>query len=157
MERRRLLPEEFLNYVTKQISPEHMRVWVKVNNINTEKIELFFDFINSLFYLIEETYLGDYVIITDEQKEGHFSWCWDKIIDNFKEENIHFKNKGEHYTYFFNFFYEGFYKNEVDEKVSKLKNFLDGLFKLHKVKTESELDMLIEMYRILENNLTVSK
>jgi len=157
MERRRLLPEEFLNYVTKQISPEHMRVWVKVNNINTEKIELFFDFINSLFYLIEETYLGDDVIITDEQKEGHFSWCWDKTIDNFKEENIHFKNKGEHYTYFFNFFYEGFYKNEVDEKVSKLKNFLDGLFKLHKVKTESELDMLIEMYRILENNLTVSE
>ena len=63
------------------------------------------------------------------------------------------------YTFFylFNFFYEGFYKNEVDEKISKLKNFLDGLFKLHKVKTESELDMLIEMYRILENNLTVSK
>ena len=139
MERRRLLPEEFLNYVTKQISSEQMRIWVKVNNINNEKIELFFDFISSLFYLIEETYLGDDVIINEEEKEGHFSWCWNKVITNFKEENIQFKNKGEHYSYFFNFFYESFYKNEAE------------------VKTESELDMLVEMYQILENNLTVHK
>ena len=53
MERKRLLPEEFLNYVTKRISYEEMRMWVKVNNINVEKTELFFDLVISLFYLIE--------------------------------------------------------------------------------------------------------
>ena len=157
MERRRLLPEEFLNYVTKTISPEETRLWVKVNNINTEKTELFFDLIISLFYLIEETYLGKDVIKNEEQQEGHFLWCWNKTIENFEKENIKFKYKGEHYNYFYNFFYEGFYNNEIDEKIPKLKKFLEELFQLYKLKTESELDMLSEIYKILENNLTVSK
>jgi len=157
MERRRLLPEEFLNYVTKQISADEMRLWIKTNNIRSEKTELFFDFIISLFYIIEETYLGDDVVITDEQKEGHFLWCWKKTIMDFTKENIEFKPKGQHYSYFFNFFYEGFYKSEIDEKVNKLKNFLKELFKLYELKTESELDMLSEIYRILDNNLTVNK
>jgi len=157
MERRRLLPEEFLNYVTKQISADEMRLWIKTNNIRSEKTELFFDFIISLFYIIEETYLGDDVVITDEQKEGHFLWCWKKTIMDFTKENIEFKPKGQHYSYFFNFFYEGFYKSEIDEKVNKLKNFLKQLFKLYELKTESELDMLSEIYHILDNNLTVNK
>jgi len=72
MERRRLLPEEFLNYVTKTISPEETRIWVKVNNINTEKTELFFDLIISLFYLIEETYLGKDVIKNEGQQSSQY-------------------------------------------------------------------------------------
>jgi len=157
MERKRLLPEEFLNYVTKRISYEEMRMWVKVNNINVEKTELFFDLVISLFYLIEETYLGKDVIKTEEDKKGHFDWCWKITLDNFDKENIKFNYKGEHYNYFYHFFYEGFYNNEIDDKISKLKKFLVELFQLYKLKTESELDVLSEIYKILENNLTVNK
>ena len=157
MERKRLLPKEFYKYITEPISMEEMRLWVKANNINTEKCELFFDFINSLHYLINTTYLGDEVIKNDKEKEGHFKWCWDKTVNNFKEEKINFNIKGDHYSYFWNFFVEGFYDNPNEERATKLIELLDGLFRLYIPKTKSELDMLSEIYLRLENNLTVNK
>tara|TARA_R110000824_G_scaffold18850_2_gene73940 strand:- start:3246 stop:3719 length:474 start_codon:yes stop_codon:yes gene_type:complete len=157
MERKRLLPNEFYKYITEPISMEEMRLWVKVNNINTEKCELFFDFINSLHHLINTTYLGDEVIKNDKEKEGHFKWCWNKTLNNFKEERINFNTLGDHYTYLWNFFYEGFYDNYNEERVDKLIGLLDGLFRLYIPKTKSELDMLSEIYLRLENNLTVNK
>ena len=154
--RKSLLPTEFYKYVTQPVSSADMRIWVKANNINSEKCELFFDFINSLFYFLEETYLGEEVIKSEKEKEGHFKWCWDKTISNFEEENIKFGKEGEHYTYLLNFFYEGFYDNSNREKSSQLIFLLDKLFRLYIAKSQSELDMLKEIYLRLDNNLTVN-
>ena len=43
------------------------------------------------------------------------------------------------------------------ERAEKLIALLDGLFRLYIPKTQSELDMLLEIYVRLENNLTVNK
>ena len=56
MESKRLQPEQFYKYITEPIEKEEMALWVKAYNIKSEKTELFFDFINSLFTLIRETY-----------------------------------------------------------------------------------------------------
>ena len=150
MERRRLLPEQFFKYVTQPISREEMNIWVKVHNINVAKVSLFGDYLSSLYNLVNDTYLGLDVIKTDKEITGHFNWCWEKTIGNFKKENINFNTKGTHYDYFFNFFYESFYLKKNDEHLEKLKNFINILFILHTDKTKSELDMLfLNMYESL--------
>jgi len=73
----------------------------------------------------------------------------------FKKENINFNVEGTHYDYFFHFFYESFYLKKDDEHLEKLKHFLNILFILHTDKTKSELDMLYEIYILLNESLTV--
>jgi len=155
MERRRLLPEQCFKYVTQPISREEMNLWVKAHNINVAKVSLFGDYLSSLYNLVNDTYLGLDVIKTDKEITGHFNWCWEKTINNFKKENINFNVEGTHYDYFFHFFYESFYHKKNDEHLEKLKHFLNILFILHTDKTKSELDMLYEIYILLNESLTV--
>jgi hypothetical protein len=154
MESKRLQPEQFYKYITEPIEKEEMAIWVKAYNIKSEKTELFFDFINSLFTLIRETYLGEDVMKKDKDIKGHFNWCWDKVISNFKKENINFNEVGNHYEYFWNFFYESFYIAKDEETIPKISMFFNRMFKLYIQKTKSELDLLSEMYSILNSNLT---
>ena len=126
MERKGLSPEQFYDYVTQHISRESLNVWAKACNINAEKSELFFDFTNSLCDLIFTTFLGKDVITTDDDKQGHFNWCWDKILDNFKKENILFKHRGKHYDYFWNFYYESFYiSKDTDTCLKRVREVIN--------------------------------
>jgi len=124
MGRKSLLPKQFLKYVTQPVSLEDMNIWVKSNNINIEKTELFYDYICSLHLLIEDTYLGSDVIKEDNDRLGHFNWCWDSIVDDLKKENINFELEGNHHEYFWNFFTNLFiYIKIIKNKVIKLKSF----------------------------------
>ena len=97
---------------------------------------------------------GGEVIVTDTQKVGHFQWCWDKNIDNFSEENINFKKGGDHYEYFWHFFSESFY-NEKGEPIitEKMDDYLKKLFELHVEKTKSDLDVLTDIYKVLDKSI----
>ena len=156
MKRRKpLSPDEFLKYVAKPVTPDEMDVWVKSNNITNEKTNLFFDFICSLYNIMSDTYLGEDTIVTPEDKEGHFNWCWTKNIENFKEENINFELKGSHYNYLWNFFQESFYGNNDNKSLEKLDFYLTRLFKLYIEKTKSELDILKNLYIVLDKSLII--
>ena len=148
-------PQEFREYITEPVSREKMSLWVKVHNIDSEKVDLFFDYVDSLQYIIHKTYLGDDVVNTEKIKKEHYDWCWKKIVKDFKLENINFNEDGEHKEYFWNFFYESFYMLENKNDLTMVKNFITLLFKLYILKTESELDMLNDIYNILDANLTV--
>jgi hypothetical protein len=110
--------ENFFNYIAKPMLPEDVDIWFKVNNIIPEKMDLYYDFSFSLYYLILDTYLGDEknnetkITLSDEDKIKHFEWCWDKTIENFKKEEITFNRKGDHYDYFLSFFTEIFYNQK---------------------------------------------
>ena len=149
------IPEEFYNYITEPVTVEDMRLWVRHKNIYVDKAELFYDFIDSLHTIINETFLGDDVTTNEEDKQKHFNWCWNKTIDNFKEENIIFNTEGKHYSYFWNFFYESYYTDKDKRDVDNINNYFLILTKLHILKTKSELDMLSDMYILLDSNLTV--
>ena len=51
--------DNFFNYITKNLDPEEVDIWFRVNNIIPEKMELYYDFSFSLFFLIKSTYLGN--------------------------------------------------------------------------------------------------
>jgi hypothetical protein len=83
-----------------------LEIWYRAYNISHEKIELFHDFLLSLYETIDETYLGSEIMQTDNDQKNHFTWCWNKTINNFSKEKIHFKENGIHFEYVWNFFKE---------------------------------------------------
>ena len=55
---------DFINWISKPVPEEELKIWFSVNNIIYERGELYRDFCISLVDLINDTYFGD--------KEGKF-------------------------------------------------------------------------------------
>ena len=152
--------ENFFNYITKPIPPEDVEVWFRVNNIIPEKLELYSDFSHSLNSLISQTYLGQNtisnetkIILSDKDNLNHFDWCWKKTIENFKKENINFHLKGSHYDYFESFYDEIFYHQKEEKVRLSVGEFITDLFNLDKTFTKSDLEMILMIYKVLNNSL----
>ena len=146
----------FLGYINNPMGTEDMMLFYKENNIKYEKCELYSDFALSLIMTIFDTYMGDDVTSLDDQFK-HFEWAWQKTILNFVEEGLDFEGNLL-YEYFLEFMLEVYYpivnKNEItiDKKISKL--WLD-IFDYHRIKTNSDIDALIEIYDIFEKSLKI--
>jgi hypothetical protein len=145
--------EGYLEFITSENYKQQIDVWFRAYNICREKTELFHDFLVSLHDLITETYLGVDVINTEKDQRSHFTWCWDKVIENFNQEKIFFKERGNAYEYFWNFFLEAFYYSQLDGNIMRIKEYFYILFDFNHRKTRSELDMLTEIYKLLDQNL----
>ena len=89
--------EGYLEFVHSESYKNQIDVWYRAYNISREKTELFYDFLMSLYNLLQETYLGPEVFELEEDQKNHFTWCWDKTIENFNKEKIFFKERGKHY------------------------------------------------------------
>ena len=145
--------EGYLEFITSENYKHQIDIWYKAYNISRERIELFYDFINSIYLLVDETYLGFDVIESEEDQKNHFTWCWDKTIENFNKEKIYFKERGTHYQYFWNFFLEAYYFVQIDGEESRISEYFYKLFNFKYKKSRSELDMLTEIYKLIEQNL----
>lgn len=145
--------ESYLEFVSSESYKFQIDVWYKAYNISREKTNLFYDFLVSLFDLIEETYLGVDVLQMEEDQKNHFIWCWDKTIENFKKEKIFFKERGNHYEYLWNFFLEAYYYTKIEGVTIRISEYFYKLFSFEHRKSRSELDMLTEIYKMFEQNL----
>jgi hypothetical protein len=139
----------FIEYFSKQLSLDQMEYLNQINYVTPEKIELYRDFVLSLCYLVHDTYLGDDTITDEEHILIHFNWCWNLNIDNFEKELIFFKKTGEHYYYYLNYFIEIYYNDPKKNKMlfNKIVDFWENVISLTKVKTKSEYDIFIEVYK----------
>lgn len=144
--------EENLDDISLDNFKHQLDVWCRTYNISREKMELFHDFLISLHELIDSTYLGS-KFIKEKDEKIHFTWCWDKTINNFTKERIFFKERGTHYEYFWVLFFEAFYITQSKGNESRVYNYFYTLFDLNNIKTRSELDVLLEIYKIFEQNL----
>jgi hypothetical protein len=154
--------DNFLNYITKNLDPEEVDIWFRVNNIIPEKMELYYDLSYSLFLLIKNTYLGDEsdngettVKMNDTDNKKHFNWCWKKIIDNFERESISFDMEGDHYEYFFTLFNEIYYRQSKEAIRNSIDVFFNDLFNREKAFTQVDLDLIFNIYKTLDKNLKV--
>lgn len=155
------MENNFFNYITKQLNKEEVDIWFRTNNIIPEKMELYYDFCNSLYLKITETYLGDSdngetkIEMSDTDKENHFNWCWKKVLEDFQKEEIFFEEDGDHYLYFKIFFEEIFYKQEDKKIRNSIDVFFRDVFDFEKTFTRSDLDMILEIYKNLDNNINI--
>ena len=147
--------ESYLEFVSSESYKHHLDVWYRAYNVSHEKTELFYDFLISLYDLIEDTFLGEDVLYSEVEQRNHFTWCWNKTIENFEKEKIYFKEKGNHYEYFWNFFLEAYYYPKLDGEVPKIKEYFYKVFDFTHRKTRSELDILTEIYRLINQNLKI--
>tara|TARA_R110001606_G_scaffold393025_1_gene562579 strand:+ start:754 stop:1224 length:471 start_codon:yes stop_codon:yes gene_type:complete len=149
--------KDFIEYISKKMERDDLHLLYRINNITKERIELFYDFVYSLNELVITTYLGD-EITTKEDRDKHFKWCWEKVIDGFKKEGIYFITVTELYNYFITFFQESFYEEKIKttRKSNKLKSFWTDLFSFSKVKTMSEYESLLELYKIFNRSFMVN-
>ena len=140
---------------------EDVDLWFRVNNIIPEKMDLYYDFSFSLYYLILDTYLGDdkngetQIILSEEDNLKHFEWCWNKTVENFRKEEISFNKRGDHYNYFLSFFSEIFYNQKENRIKSSIGTFFNDLFDRKKPFTKSDLDMISSIYKSLDKNMSV--
>lgn len=145
--------EDFAEFDVTDKYKHQIDIWYRTYNISREKIEFYYDVLVSLYELVDKTYLGIDVLYKEGDQFNHFNWCWDKTIDNLSKERIYFKEKGPHYEYLWNLFYEAYYTVRMDEQEPKIREFLYKLFDFRHKKTRSELDILTEIYRLLDQNL----
>lgn len=153
--------ENFYSWMMKPVNHDDVEVWFNVNNMIYEKRQLFSDFTFSLYHLINSTYLGDdldntsetKLVLSQEDKLKHFDWCWKKTLDNFSKENIKFNVKGEHREYYEKFFMDLFYNAENKTISENIVKFFQELFDEEKMFTKSDLDMLTEIYKLLNKNI----
>lgn len=132
---------------------DEIDTWYKIHNIVFEKVELYCDFFISLVNLIDKTYLGHDVTITEEDKLGHFRWCFNKTIDNFEKENIFFQRKGFHFEYLWSFLQNAFYYSNKEKTIESIIYYFKNVMNIDYKKTEFELQMLHNFYKILDKNL----
>ena len=153
--------ENFYSWMMKPVNHDDVEVWFNVNNMIYEKRQLFSDFTFSLYYLISSTYLGDdldntsetKLVLSQEDRLKHFDWCWKKTLDNFSKESIRFDVKGEHREYYEKFFMDLFYNAENKTISENIVKFFQELFDEEKMFTKSDLDMLTEIYKLLNKNI----
>lgn len=150
--------ENFFNWVSKPVPQEDVIIWFNIHNLNYEKIELYGDFFKSLNQIISDTYLGNdssetRIDMSEQDKLLHFDWCWGKLIDDQKRENFVFKIEGQHKDYFKNFFIDTFYNNREKNMNDSIRYFLDDVFNLDTNFTKSDLDILTEIYNLMEKNI----
>ena len=150
--------ENFFNWMSKPIPKDEVIIWFNVHNMITEKIQLYGDIFQSLNQIIIDTYLGDdttetKIVISDDDKLAHFEWSWKRTLDNFKKENINIKANGEHKDYFKDFFSETYYNQKEKNVKQSIPKFISDVFDINKEFSKSDLDILTELYKLLEKNI----
>jgi hypothetical protein len=150
--------ENFFNWIAKPIPMDEVIIWFNVNNMLYEKIELYGDIFKSLNFIILDTYLGNdnvetRIILSDEDNITHFNWCWNMMIENFRKENIIITNDGKHRNYYLDFFMDTFYNQKETSIKNAIPNFLIDVFDVDKPFSKSDLDILTELYKLMDKNI----
>jgi hypothetical protein len=145
----------FLDYINTPMSKESILILYSANNIKYEKCELYNDFVQSLLMLAFDTYMGDDITDIDEQI-NHFKWCWNTNVFNFQSEGVLFESS-KLFNYFLEFMLEVYYScmdKSIFEYSGKTVLVLwDNIFDYNRIKTNADMDTLIEIYRIFDKSL----
>jgi len=144
--------------MSKPVPFSEVEIWFSVHNMIPERIELFGVVFTSLAYSIIDTYFGEdnyetKVVMSESDKKNHFDWCWDKLIKDFENENILIDSDGEHKEYLWNFFLDSFYTQPQVNIREAIPEFIEELFNLEKPFAKSDLDILTELYKTLQNKV----
>ena len=150
--------ENFFNWVSKPVPKDEVQIWFNINNMSYEKVELYGDFFKSLNNKITDTYFEEEhretkIELSEQDKKEHFEWCWTKTLEDFLKENIKFNTEGEHKTYFENFYFDTFYARSNKNIKEALPSFLDEVFDLSKQISKSDLEIMTEIYKLMDKNL----
>ena len=153
--------ENFFNWMAKPVPTDEVIIWFNVHNMIYERMELYGDIFKSLNHTIWDTYMGEpqgnssetKISLSKEDKDLHFEWCWKHVVENFNKENIKIKLDGDHKNYFKSFYMDTFYNQSEKSIKESIPVFLQEIFDVSTPFSKSDLDMITEMYKLMEKNI----
>jgi len=126
----------------------------KSHNILKERVDLYKDFAINLLHKIYETYLGKNYIKSKFDIEGHYNWCFGKVLEEFDDQEIDFYGNDSLYNYFLAYYYDQFYNREKPHPMSHHKRMWLNIFNYKKQnKIKEEFELLVELYQIFDKSL----
>jgi hypothetical protein len=127
-----------------------------------DRVEIFKDFTLNLLNHIHYYYLDKESLSSDQDIRNHYSWCFNKVCEEFKKEEIDFSKNKELKEYFYDYYYHQFYKidkNNMNQNTSLeyYERFWRNIFEIDKQKNKNLLNILIEIYTIYDNSINQEK
>ena len=127
-----------------------------------DRAEIYKDFTLNLLYYIFDYYLDNKTLSQDNDIYNHFSWCFQKVCDEFKKENINFNNNDDLKEYFYTYYYTQFYKANINidtnsNIISQYEKFWKNIFDIEKQKNKNIINILIELYNVFDKSINVEK
>jgi len=120
-----------------------------------DRVEIYKDFAMNLLYYIFNYYLDKESLSVDEDIRNHYLWCFNKVCEEFKQENIDFTQNKELKEYFFAYYYHQFYKvnNNQDISIGYYERFWKNIFEINNQKNKNIINILIEIYKIYDTSI----
>lgn len=126
-----------------------------------DRVEIYKDFTINLLYYIYNYYIDRESLSDDVDIRNHFVWCFNKVCDEFKEENIDFSKNKELKEYFFTYYYHQFYKvmgnPNQNTSIEYYEKFWRNVFDIDKQKNKNIINILIEIYNIYDQSINQEK
>jgi len=130
--------------------------------IINNRVEIYRDFALNLLYYIYNYYLDKETLSKDEDIRNHYSWCFNKVCDEFLLEGIDFKKNIDLKKYFYDYYYHQFYKIEKNNmnqntSIEYYERFWKGIFEIDKQKNKNVLNLLVEIYNVFDRSINLKK
>lgn len=127
-----------------------------------DRVEIYKDFALNLLYYINNYYLDKISLSLDEDIYNHYSWCFNKVCDEFLIEGIDFTKNRELKEYFYAYYYHQFYKlnkdnQNQDTSLEYYERFWRNIFEIDKQKNKNIINILIEIYNIYDKSINLEK
>ena len=124
-----------------------------------DRVEIYKDFALNLLYYIHDYYLDRETLNNDQDIWNHFRWCYKKVCEEFREENLDFTQNKELKQYFFKYYYHQFYTANQNQDTSLIyfEKFWRNVFDIDKQKNKNILNLLIELYDIYDKSVSLEK
>jgi hypothetical protein len=122
-----------------------------------DRVEIYRDFTINLINYIFEYYLDKNTLSSNEDIYNHYTFCYNKVCDEFLLEEIDFKKNEELINYFFDYFYYQVYKVDDDPNIDYLIKFWNDTFSVDTQRSKGALRALVEIYLIFDKSITQEK
>jgi hypothetical protein len=127
-----------------------------------DRVEIFKDFTLNLLNHIHYYYIDKESLSADQDIRNHYVWCFNRVCEEFKKEEIDFSKNKELREYFYDYYYHQFYKidkNNMNQNTSLeyYEKFWRNIFEIDKQKNKNLLNILIEIYTIYDKSINQEK
>lgn len=124
-----------------------------------DRVEIYCDFALSLLYYIDKYYLDRETLNNKKDIRNHFIWCFNKVCDEFLEEDIDFTQNKELIDYFFSYYYHQFYTASESQDITfkYFENFWKTIFNINKQNNRNVVNILVEIYMIYDESINNKK
>jgi hypothetical protein len=124
-----------------------------------DRVEIYRDFTINLLNYIYDYYLDRVTLSDDGDIRNHFNWCFNKVCDEFKKEELDFSKNKVLRDYFHQFYYYQFYKREnQDVSLNYYDKFWRNIFDIgDKNKNKNIMNTMVELYNIFDASINQEK